>query len=386
MKVGRYSAIDYFTTYVKSRGLSAKTAKSLTYNLKRFLDYLELHKSITDMREVKREDLIDYLKYLRAYISPLTGKRYTRASVGCFFRPVKALFRSLVIHEKILINPAENIEHVEKRNQEVKKNILTKDEINRFLDSIPVDDFEGLRDRAMFELMYSSGLRIGEAAALKVSDIDFGGRMLLVRESKFGKDRFVPVSKVAVLFLEKYLVGRRENKEDYVFQGQKGHCSIQVIRRRFNRIKDKLGLDCTPHSIRHSVATHMLEAGADIRYVQELLGHESIETTVSYTKWLGDSLKRIYRQYHPRENISYREVDEDYKERIEELKASLGYLTFVKARAFVRKLQLKTKKEWLLFCSGSLADKGQLPEDIPQAPHEFYKGKGWKNWADWLGR
>ena len=379
MKMDREAAKMYYGEYAQSRGLSERTMTAAGNNLNRFFRYLKENKCKTDVRDVSRDDLTDYLDYLLTYISPVTRKKYSGSSIRCFWGAVKTMFRSLVFYEKLLVNPAEDVEYSIKEKGK-KKEILSQAEMNRFLDEIKIDTLAGLRDRAMFELMYSSALRIGEVAGLKIGDINFKTRILLIRESKFGKDRFVPVSKVAMRFLKKYVGDRIKDKEDKVFYGMQGPYTVESIRRRFNRIRDRLNLKCTTHSVRHSTATHLLEAGANIRYVQELLGHESIETTVRYTKWIGESMKRVYRQYHPRENGCYREVDEDYLNRIKELERSIAFLPFEEARAFAHGLKLNNSKEWFAYC------KGEKPVNIPTAPHDHYRGKGWKNWDDWLGK
>lgn len=384
MKINKTLAAMYCINDAKSRGINEKTIKGYISYLNKFFDYLEKEKAKTDMREVTRDDLIEYIHYLCECVSKKTGKKYACKTIKKCICDVKSIFRSLYIHEKIIVNPAEDVEYREKEKQK-KPDILSREEIDLFLNSIETESIEGLRDRAMFELMYSSGLRIGELSRLKIGDIDFADRLLLIREGKFGKDRYIPINKVAIWFLKKYAGNRISNKEDRVFYGLQGPYSIQGIRGRFNKIRDNLKLTCHPHSIRHSTATHLLENGASIRYVQELLGHESIETTVMYTKWISESIKKVYKQYHPRENGCYREVDEGYLRKIEELKRSISYCPFEKAKAFVHTLQLKNAREWFAYCSGKLKDKEKKPQDIPVASDVVYKKKGWKDWYDWLG-
>jgi site-specific recombinase XerD len=156
-------------------------------------------------------------------------------------------------------------------------------------------------------------------------DIELSSRMLIVRDAKWSKDRMVPINEVAAAFLSMYL-GSEVRPEQPAFVGQRGRISRYCVKCRFHHHLSNAGLEgkgLTPHSIRHATATHMLAHGADLRYVQELLGHESIETTVIYTNELFENLKRIYKTYHPRENALYREVDEEYRERLERLAARL---------------------------------------------------------------
>ena len=133
------------------------------------------------------------------------------------------------------------------------------------------------------------------------------------------------MSEVAAGFFTKYLSGRSK-KEEHVFIGAGGRMSGQTINRLFKKLLDEIGMykeGLSAHSIRHSCATHLLAHGADLRYVQELLGHESIETTTVYTHELYENMRRIYRTYHPRENELFKEVDDEYMRQLVELRARL---------------------------------------------------------------
>ncbi len=239
---------------------------------------------------------------------------------------VHDLFRCLYARDLILTNPCQSYRPKIKR-EGIKRAVLSEAEMARILDGIPIDDPVRLRDRALFELLYSSGLRIGEALKLKVSDVDVENRMVLIRRGKGGKDRVEPVSETAMSFLKLHLENSGNGKEDLVFKGVKGRLTSSTVNDRFKKMAVKAGVEkkhLSVHSIRHSVATHLLEHGADLRYVQELLGHESIETTVIYTHCLTESLKRMYKTHHPRENESYRETDAEYRNRLYEFKHLLS--------------------------------------------------------------
>jgi site-specific recombinase XerD len=184
----------------------------------------------------------------------------------------------------------------------------------------------GLRDRALFELIYSSGLRVSEAAALKVSDIDFERRLMVVR-GKFDRDRMVPVSEVARDFLQRFLHDKLERPDAWAFEGTRGatkgrHLRGSSISGRFRILLREFGMDrpeISTHSIRHSTATHLLENGASVRHVQELLGHRNIESTVRYTQVMTDALVMVYRRHHPREHELFEAVDEEYEKRLSTL-------------------------------------------------------------------
>jgi site-specific recombinase XerD len=213
------------------------------------------------------------------------------------------------------ITPAAYLERTTKY-PEHQKAIFTQPEMMQFLSSIPRDTAVGQRDKTIFDLMYSSGLRSGEITRLVIADIDLAERILLIRQSKFAKDRVVALTKHSARQLARYLQNRKSEQE-LVFPGRDGAgLSVSAIRKRFMHYLKRSGIQDrgqSPHSIRHSTATHLLENGADLRYVQELLGHESIQTTVGYTHQSHVHLRKMYKSFHPRENNLFAEVDTEYR-------------------------------------------------------------------------
>jgi site-specific recombinase XerD len=200
----------------------------------------------------------------------------------------------------------------------------------------------------MFELMYSSGLRSSEVVKLNRGDIELESRMAIIRDTKWSKDLVVPINEVAHAFLSLYLAQTDAAlAERPAFLGARGRMSAHSLRARFRYhlinagLKDK-GL--TPHSIRHATATHLLAHGADLRYVQELLGHQSIETTVLYTNEQLENLKRIYKTHHPRENALYREVDEEYRKSAARLLARLKDPRLLTHKMWMRKRSVKERQ------------------------------------------
>jgi len=289
-----------------------------------FFDYLRESEEVTDFRDTGCDEVMRYLKYLDTVLSSRTGKAYSYSTKIGLFGSIKLLFKMLYLKEKILVNPLQDFKY---RPHGIKKTkeMLSKEEIACILDSIDITELLGLRDRAIFELLYSSGLRVSEVVNLNIDDVDFTSRMILIQQGKWSKDRICPVSKVAIKFLQMYLYGNLKETGP-VFKGRLGRLGSSCINRRFKKYLDKCGIirrDLSVHSIRHSTATHLLSGGAGLRFVQELLGHESIETTVIYTDELHDNMKKIYRSYHPRENGLFREVDSTYLEQLYSLKSEL---------------------------------------------------------------
>jgi integrase/recombinase XerD len=309
--------------YLASLRYKDSTIRTKTAYLMPFLSFAA-GAGIADLREVSAAQIQRYLESQANALCARTRRPYSPGTLLLFHNAVKFLFTALYQAELLLSNPVREISFRPREKNRLRA-VFNEEEIARFLDGIDVHQKLGLRDRSMFELMYSSGLRAGELGKLDRGDIDLGERMLIVRDAKWSKDRVVPMSEVARSFLAMYLTATGEPSKP-AFIGLRGRIGAGCVAKRFRFHLKNAGLQgkgLSAHSIRHATATHLLAHGADLRYVQELLGHESIETTVIYTNELFENLKRIYRRYHPRENELYREVDEDYRARVGRLLARL---------------------------------------------------------------
>ena len=279
------------------------------------------HKRRVALSRIKRKDLMEYQGWLGSLAHAYTGKALSSSSLKHRYEAVKKLCSVLYRSAAISENPAHGLEFKRPEGKSFKRRPLSREEITLFLESIPTQ--ASLRDRAFFELIYSSGLRMSEAVGLKVGTIDFPRREVLVR-GKYDRERVVPLSDVARDFLLQYLGQRKDAVDEYVFPGSRAGGAAPVRRTSMSRIFRKLlehcGIDkpelCT-HSIRHSTATHLLDNGAGVRQVQELLGHKSIESTVLYTHVQTEGLARIYRKYHPREHELFEMKDASYEKRLE---------------------------------------------------------------------
>jgi len=279
-----------------------------------------------DVRELRRKDLASYQTHLTKLLSKKSGEPLAASTINGRFAAVTLLYSCLYRAQVIRENPVHGLSLTIKKPDKWKRRPLTREEMTRFLDGLDTETSVGLRDRTLFELIYSSGLRVSEAASLKVSDIDFERRVMVVR-GKLDRDRMVPISEVAADFLTRFLGPRIENAELWVFPGYKGHITGMHISEEFRFLLRRMGMDeedISTHSIRHSTATHLLENGASIRHVQELLGHSSIESTVRYTHVMTEGLYKVYRKHHPREHELFEEVDEEYERRFSSLLAGTG--------------------------------------------------------------
>jgi site-specific recombinase XerD len=311
--------------------------------LKGFFTYLD-QRGIKDLREVSALHVAGFFEELRGRTVARTGRAYSPSTLLGFQATLRLLFACLYQGELVLKNPVRELDlHLGGPGRP--RAVFTEAEIALFLDGIDIHESMGLRDRAMFELMYSSGLRSSEVVKLNRGDIELESRMAIVRDAKWSKDRVVPVNEVAHAFLSLYLTDTAQGAHP-AFLGARGRMSARSLRARFRHHLVNAGLEdkgLSPHSIRHATATHLLAHGADLRYVQELLGHQSIETTVLYTNEALENLKRIYKTHHPRENALWREVDEEYRRRAARLLARLEEPRLLAHRVWMRKRAMNGK-------------------------------------------
>jgi site-specific recombinase XerD len=329
------SLLTDYEKYYLGLGFKKTTFQANKRHLERFYAFLE-DKNKTDLRTVRKEDILSFVEVLKNTVSQSTGRPLHISTIATAYHTVKNFYSFLYLYEHIIVNPFEDM-NLQFKKAKNSRGIFTEHEIAEFLDSISLDEKSGQRDRACFELMYSSALRIGDIVLLDLSDVDMQERILLIRGGKGDKDAYLPFSEVAQSFLQKYIADERQrqlkrvppDEQKALFLHNWGRISKGVIDRRFRLILEASGIekkDRSCHSIRHSTATHLLEAGADIRFVSELLRHDNLETTAKYTHLPMDNLKRAYRKAHPRENDYYEEISEEYLQEVDKLVEDLKEL------------------------------------------------------------
>ena len=318
-----------FLEYQKGYGLSPATIKRNGYLVRRFCRWL----GDRDIREADRAVIYQYFEYLKTTKSRRTGKPLSPQSIKLEMSVIKGFFDYLILQEKILAHPMEGMKIKRGCGKTIRK-VFSEEDIFMFLDSIPMTTPEKQRDRAIFELMYSSGLRVGDIRGLEVEHLNIEERILIVR-GKGKKDAYIPFSEVARRFLVLYLKdGRKkilkrmwkQKDKQYVFIAHKGKLAYDWLNKRFHNYLKACELDkkgYTMHSIRHATGTHLLAHGASIRYVQELLRHEDLKTTQLYTHPTVENIMAVYMTYHPRCNEYYKEVDKEYCLQVKELKERL---------------------------------------------------------------
>lgn len=351
MKDLNYRAVkQIFKEYLTGNGYKKDTIRSKLYTLKDFFKYLNKRK-LFDLKDVGENEIENYVKYLDDYMSERTQKFLGRRTKVEKIGDIRLLFKCLYSYEYILKNPFSNL-NINISGKDGERKIFSSDEIGEILNNIDISRELGLRDRTIFELIYSSGLRVSEVANLKVSDLDMDKKLLLIRQGKFSKDRIVPVSEVALMFIRNYLGERIKDKDEHIFlSGQGGgNISGSCIGRRFRdylKKMDKYKKGLSTHSIRHSIATHLLGNGAKLKDIKEILGHSSLESTIIYTKLEVENLKKVYKSYHPRENEYYEDVEDGYREKIVEFKKILEKQAKIRERyrGYKENYYLKKKTE-----------------------------------------
>lgn len=286
---------DFLTYLSVEKGLSKNTIESYSIDLKKFQDFLSLKNK--NFASFTRADVVDFIETLR-------NKGYSISSTCRFISSIKSLCKYLIIENVIKEDPSENLQ-TPKRWERLPKS-LTVSEVRSFLElDTPIDKPIMMRDSVMLELLYSSGLRVSELVSLKVEDINLEAGFIRVL-GKGSKERVVPVNIRAIGRLRGYLNKARQEilkkrQSSYLFVTGRGR---SLTRQRFwqtiKTLGRKKGIDLSPHTLRHSFATHLLEGGADLRSVQKMLGHSDISTTQIYTKVTTERLKKVYTKHHPR--------------------------------------------------------------------------------------
>ena len=296
------NVINEYLMYISSvRNLSENTRKSYREDISDFIAFTSPNYNITEDNFHENLKKIDVF-LIRRYISEKTRENKKKSTINRKLSALSSMFNYFLKNDYIEINPFTNVSR-QKPEKKLPK-FLYYNQISEFLESIVPSDYESLRNRTLFEAIYASGLRISEACTLTVFDIEFESKTVKVL-GKGSKERLIPVGDVALSFLRRLI---EENKikypgPSYVFNNPSGGMlSDRSVRRIISDCFTRLSFQkqVSPHILRHSFATHLLENGADIRQVQELLGHVSLSTTQIYTHVTQERLKMIYNKAHPR--------------------------------------------------------------------------------------
>ena len=283
--------IDRFIQYLRiEKGLSANTIQAYSRDLNLYLEYL----GEKDLLRAGAQEVSFFLTFLY-------GRELKARSAARALSAVRGLYRFLMLDGAADENPTTAVD-VPKSWKPLPR-FLTLDEVDRLLGTPDRSQPQGLRDRAMLEVLYATGLRVSELVGLTVDSVDFEGGFVRLM-GKGSKERIVPLGESAAAAVSDYLAhGRQKRSNRYLFLNFRGQPlsrgGFWLILRAYG-LRAGIAKRITPHMLRHSFATHLLERGADLRSVQMMLGHADISTTQIYTHVIRERLKQIYQSHHPR--------------------------------------------------------------------------------------
>jgi len=287
--------LDYLTY---ERNVSINTVAAYRDDLESFTGFLS-NDYLTMARDQLDLGRVDHLT-IRAYLAHLARKRLSRASIARHLSALRSFFKYLMREEVVAANPARGV--ATPRREKHLPSVLQTSDVTLLLETPDLSTPLGVRDRAWLELLYASGLRISELVGIDLDDIELRARLVKVR-GKGAKERIVPFGSKAEEAIRAYLKVRGAPDEDGLFVNYRGEriTSRSVRRLFYGYVRDaSLRAGVSPHTLRHSFATHLLNAGADLRAIQELLGHASLSTTQKYTHLNDWQLIEVYKKAHPR--------------------------------------------------------------------------------------
>lgn len=290
--------IEYQHYLVSEKMKSENTVKSYSSDLQNYLYYLSEKLNIDDPNDIT----IDAIKKFLAYLKKLG---YSATSSSRALSAIKSFHKFLFLERRTKTNPAINL--TSPKLEKKLPTILSVKEVLKLLDSLDDSTPYNLRNHAMIELVYATGLRVSELVNLKLNNLRLTNKVISTI-GKGNKERIIPVNDYAIKILRKYLIEARpklvipSKDEGFVFLNNQGTAiSRQSFFLLLKDLSKKVGItkEISPHTLRHSFATHLLEAGTDLRLIQEMLGHEDISTTQIYTHLNNQKLKEIYKGAHP---------------------------------------------------------------------------------------
>ena len=293
-------AADYISEYgtylTEEKRASANTVSSYLRDVSQFAAYLHSEQGC-ELQDARPEMVKGYMSYMQ-------GRGKSAASVTRFLASIKSFYNYLISMDVLRTNPAKGIAAA--RTERKYPEILTSREVELFLEQPQCVDAKGCRDHAMLELLYATGIRVSELISLNLSDLNLAAGFIRC-ESK-GRERIIPMYHTAIKALQDYVRDVRpqiiaDSDEKALFVNMNGErMSRQGFWKIIKYYQEKAGIqkDITPHTLRHSFAVHLLENGADLRAIQEMLGHADISSTQIYTHVVRNQLKDVYNKAHPR--------------------------------------------------------------------------------------
>ncbi len=284
---------EYMNFLTFEKGLADNSIVSYKSDINIFLEFLQKNK----IKNINEDEIIDYIFYMKA-------KKYSELSIARALVSIRNFYNFLMREKKILRNPFENMDSF-KTHKKIPE-VLSKDDIEKLINTPDLSKREGIRDKAIMELLYGAGIRVSELINIELTDINLEEKIIRCF-GKGSKERVVPVGDYLIDAVSNYLDIRntfvKKEFSQYLFLTRRGtkftRMGIWKIVKNYAK-KAGISKDVYPHIFRHSFATHLLSGGADLRSVQEMLGHSDISTTQIYTHVDKSRLKKIHKQFHPR--------------------------------------------------------------------------------------
>ena len=290
----------------RRRKLQKVTINEYWRTISEFFKFVrDSYSEINEITGITRDVILSYEKYLLIK-KDIRGKTMTRGRRKRYLSYLKAFYAYLEREEKIYTNPTINIA-IPRDKRSIIKDVLTIEEIDKLLQCCPGNSLKGIRDRAILELLYSSGVRADELCNILIEDIDLNEMTLFIRKGKAGSERLIPFGQSAAHWITVYLEKSRTQlnlENNLLFLSMRGRkLNPQALCLMVKQYVNIAGIEkhVTTHTLRHTCATHMLKGRADIRYVQKQLGHRRISTTERYLRIEITDLKEIHGRCHPRE-------------------------------------------------------------------------------------
>ncbi|MDI7187818.1 tyrosine-type recombinase/integrase [Leptospira santarosai] len=297
-----------YLRYKKGTGTSIKTIRAQRFYFEIYFEWC-MERGICEPNQMTLSLVDRYQEYVSKYKNQKTNKVITAGTQGHILFTLRKFFNWMQVREMVVKNPCLEM-RLPKLAKHLPQNILSVEEAEKILSTPDVETRLGIRNRAILELLYSTGLRRFELAKLRISDVDFSNRTVFVYEGKRKQDRLIPVSERALHWVKRYvdevrIAHTKDSNEETLFLSQRGRAITDytvgyvVVTTKDRSLVEKKG---STHIFRHTTATLMLENGADIRYVQEMLGHKDLNSTQIYTHVAIRKLKEVYDKTHPSSN------------------------------------------------------------------------------------
>lgn len=289
-------ALDLFCAYLSTKNCSELTIAAYQTDLVQFSEFAS-HELGMEAQSLEVEAIDKFI--VRSYLGFMTEKNLSRKSIARKLAAMRSFFRFLCLEGVLSQSPIQKVS-----TPKISKNLpkfLFREHMEKLLEASDLNSKNGLRDQVIVELLYGSGLRVSELVSINIRDIDLDGSLLRVR-GKGSKERIVPLTDAAKEAVNAYLRKRTDNQEALILNYQDTRLTSRSVRRILDKLEKKANLNqhIHPHMLRHTFATHLLDGGADLRSLQELLGHKKLSSTQIYTHLTREKLREVYLNSHPR--------------------------------------------------------------------------------------